>query len=55
MRECLPCLRKDSEQSSKDIYYNTTDGKSDKRNAKGLIAFTNDELLRIVLDALSDI
>ena len=58
MRECLPCLSIDTEQSyflSYDICYDTKDGKSDKRNARGLIAFTNYELLRIVLDALSDI
>lgn len=53
MKECQPYLSENKEKSSKDIFYNLKEG-SDKQNTKGLLAFRDDKVLRIVLNAISD-
>ena len=47
-------MRKDNEQNSTDIFYNFKGGKYDKQNTKGLLAFRDENMYRIVLDAISN-
>ena len=50
VKECQPYLSEQNEESSKEIVYNLNEGK----NTKGLLAFRDDKMFRIVLDAISD-
>ena len=54
VKECQPYLVEQNENSSKEIVYNLNEGKSDEQNTKGLLAFRDDKMFRIVLDAISD-
>ena len=53
VKECQQYMRKDNEQNSTDIFYNFKGGKYDKQNTKGLLAFRDENMYRIVLDAIS--
>ena len=54
MKECQQYLSEQNEKNSKDIFYNLKEGKTDKQNTQGLLAFRDDKMFRIVLDAISD-
>ena len=53
MKECQPYLSEDNEQSSISIFYVLKEGKGDKQNTKGLFAFRDEKMARIVLEALT--
>ena len=54
MKECQQYMIENNEQSSKDIFYHLKGGKYDKQNTKGLLAFRDENMYRIVLDAISN-
>lgn len=54
VKECQQYLSEQNEKNSKDIFYNLKEGKTDKQNTQGLLAFRDDKMFRIVLDAISD-
>ena len=53
MKECQPYLSEDNEQSSISIFYVLKKGNVDKQNTKGLFAFRDEKMARIVLEALT--
>ena len=54
VKECQPYLSGDNEtMSSNSILYDLKEGKADKQNTKGLLAFRDGKMARIVLEALT--
>ena len=53
VKECQPYLSADNEQSSNSILYDLKEGQADKLNTKGLFAFRDERMTRIVLEALT--
>ena len=53
VKEFQPYLSGDNEQSSNSILYDLKEGKADKKNTKGLLAFRNEKMASIVLESFT--